>query len=500
MTAFFILTCARSGSTSLARILDTATNGTCAVEPMPNLNFETRLAMEGRLENPQKVVEEIVVPRVREGLSRKEVYGEKNVTYGPFIQHLYELTDCKFVFLKRDGRDVVRSLLDWHDQMFGNIYRECVDPGDLSQQAVNAVVALPIHKDTSDFARPRPQIGSKWYERWETMSRFEMCSYYWSTINDLYRNALEVLPSDAWIELDYTTPQGEDILRVAEFCGLKDLGYDQVQEMLDAGINSLKDRGAGEKIHEKWMNWDGGKRRSFDAIAGNTMRRLGYYDDDIARWCPPDYGRCWEDHGADEEWYKWMYDTRLVMHEEAIKWIRSHDATEQPVTSIADFGCGLGVGYHEALADRKYVGIDLISSTIDWCKRNRTNPQHEYHQIDFIKEATPEKYDLVMSSGTIDNAYDVEAYLDAMLRASRRFIYLTCYRGWFPDLAEHNYHWVDKDKCFYTDISARRVREYLESLGCRDIQIEPRSTGRSDIPYETRIMASIPNPEAGHIL
>ncbi len=108
---------------------------------MPNLNVESRLAMEGRLEDPGKLVEEIVVPRVREGLARNEIYGEKNVTYGPFIPHLHELTGCKFILLRRDGRDVVRSLMDWHDRMFGNVFRGCADPGDLSQGAVNAIAA-----------------------------------------------------------------------------------------------------------------------------------------------------------------------------------------------------------------------------------------------------------------------------------------------------------------------------------------------------------------------
>jgi perosamine synthetase len=51
--SFFILTCARSGSTSLSKILNEAENGVCKVEPAPNLNRETRLAMDGRLADPR---------------------------------------------------------------------------------------------------------------------------------------------------------------------------------------------------------------------------------------------------------------------------------------------------------------------------------------------------------------------------------------------------------------------------------------------------------------
>ena len=109
---FFVVSCARSGSTSLARILDQADNGVCAVEPTPNLNRETRDAMDGRLSDLQAAVTQMVVPRVQEGLRQHGVYGEKSITYGPFVPSLYEALGCKFVFLKRDGRDVVRSLIN----------------------------------------------------------------------------------------------------------------------------------------------------------------------------------------------------------------------------------------------------------------------------------------------------------------------------------------------------------------------------------------------------
>ena len=100
--SFFIVSCARSGSTSIANILNQASNCECIVEPTPNLNTETRLMMEGQLEDPIKLLQETIVKRVQE--SKAEVYGEKNVTYAPFIKHLYDLLNCKFVFLTRDGR------------------------------------------------------------------------------------------------------------------------------------------------------------------------------------------------------------------------------------------------------------------------------------------------------------------------------------------------------------------------------------------------------------
>jgi len=174
--AFFVLSCARSGSTSLARILDTAVNGTCAIEPAPNLNRETRDMMEGRIADPTAVLEKTVMPRVREGLNEVEIYGEKNVTYGPFVTCLYQLLNCKFVFLKRDGRDVVRSLINWHEKKFGSIYRECKETGRLSPIATTAAANLPVHLDTSDYARPRPLEGDPLHIEWESLTRLLRCA------------------------------------------------------------------------------------------------------------------------------------------------------------------------------------------------------------------------------------------------------------------------------------------------------------------------------------
>lgn len=488
---FFVLSTARSGSTSLARILNTATNGCCEIEPMPNLNVESRWAMDGKTGDLEATLTSTIMPRVRKGMAKYDVYGEKNVTYGPFVIELHTLLDCKFIFLTRDGRDVVRSLMDWHNRMFGTIYRECADPGDLSPRALAAAANLPVHLDTSDYARPRPGPDHPLHDRWEWLSRFEMCAYYWATINDQYLDKLAQLPKESWLQLDYTHPEVDHIIRACDFCSLTGVERTRVEEMLEGRINSLKDRTGEPLSYVPWTGWDGGQRRRFEAIAGQTMRRLGYFDDAATRWRPANYGQCWRDRQADTNWFEWMHDSRRSMHEEAVKWIHARDLAGEPIDSVADFGCGIGVGYCDALADRRYVGVDLIPANVEWCRTNRPNPRHEYHQFDFVVEPTPERYDLVMSSGTIDNAWDVEAYLDAMIRASKRWIYITCYRGWFPELDEHRYSWSAEHACFYNDVSSRRVHLHLESRGCREITIEPVQTKRRDISMETLIVARV---------
>lgn len=489
---FFVLSCARSGSTSLAKILDTAENGICAVEPMPNLNRETRDMMEGRISDPMAVLENTVIPRVRKKLTEVEVYGEKNVTYGPFIPYLYQALKCKFVFLKRDGRDVVRSLINWHEKKFGSIYRECKETGNLSPTAISAAANLPIHLDTSDYARPRPLKSDPLHAEWENLTRLEICAYYWSTINELYLNKLQELPDNAWIMIDYTTPSYEDVERVAKFLGLKGLDRESIQDLLHQRINSLQDRGLlNEDIYPDWKNWNSGKRCSFDRIASTTMRRLGYYKESGCEWRPKNYGEWWKNNEGGLEWYTWMYNSRLKMHKDLVNWVNDKEKGGDKITSIADFGCGLGVGYCEDFANKEYIGIDLSKRNIQWCNKNRKNHKHKYCCMDFIAEPLIEKVDLVFSSGTIDNSYDVDAFLKAIVRNSRKWIYVTSYRGWFPELSEHIYSYDEKTTCFYNNISPRRLRMLLESLGCSEIVISPIATGHKSIPFETRIVARV---------
>jgi hypothetical protein len=274
---FFLVSCARSGSTSLTKILNAATNGKCLLEPGPNLSRETRDLMDGRLSDPRPALSRFMYPRIH-AAADMEVYGEKNLTLGPLIGYLHKDLSCRFIFIHRDGRDVVRSLIDWHDKKFGTIYRECREAGRLTAEARQTAARLPVHLDLSDYSRPRPLPGDPLAAEWEHLSRFEMCAYYWSFINQLLLRELGQLPQESWTTINYTAPQAEDIERVADFVGLTGLSKDTVQAMLDQRINSLEDRGVrASDPFPHWRDWPEDLRQRFDHLAARTMRLLGYY-------------------------------------------------------------------------------------------------------------------------------------------------------------------------------------------------------------------------------
>ncbi|MGK7344305.1 MAG: class I SAM-dependent methyltransferase [Candidatus Nitrospinota bacterium M3_3B_026] len=462
------------------------------MEPRPNLDRESRLMREGRLPDPKRVVADTIVARAAKMAAEVDVYGEKNVTYGPFIPHLYDALKCRFVFIKRDGRDVVTSLINWHEQQFGNIYRECRESGDLSLKALDSAASLTSNIDTADYARPRPLPGSPYYMKWERMSRLEMCAYYWSTINEEYMDNLEALPDAAWTAIDYTSPTFRDIEKVSRFCGLAGLDENVAQPLLDEKINSLKQRGASDGNFSHWTDWDGGQRRKFLEIAGGTMRRLGYLIRREEAWRPEGFGGHWREKEADPDWYTWMYNSRLKQHRDLVDWVKGKDGAGDAIGSIMDFGCGISIGYSDDFSGKEYTGVDISEKNIEWSRKHRDNPKHAYVNADFISEDLDRKADLVFSSGTIDNSYDIDAFLEAMVRHSKKWIHATAYRGWFPSLREHRYRYNQAHECFYNDISPSAAHDTLKRLGCMDITIMPAATGKGEIPYETKIIARTP--------
>lgn len=206
---------------------------------------------------------------------------------------------------------------------------------------------------------------------------------------------------------------------------------------------------------------------------------------------PTTYGSFWKSHDGGLPWYTWMYESRRDQHETFGRWLQSVDRLAR-VDSIVEFGCGLAVGYAELFADRDYVGIDIAEQCVEWCRTNRRHPGHEYWAGDFIRADWPRRFDLVLSQGTIDNTYDMDAFLCSAAAASRRWLYVTAYRGFFPELSEHEYRWSAEHGCYYNNLSPARAYRTLSELGCTDVAVMPSRTGRNEIPYETMIVARVP--------
>lgn len=207
---------------------------------------------------------------------------------------------------------------------------------------------------------------------------------------------------------------------------------------------------------------------------------------------PSDYGKIWIEHQGGLDWYTWMYNERIGQHESLMEWIKFINGQSE-IRSVLEFGCGMAVGYAEFFKNVRYVGLDISDRLIKWCRENRPNPLHKYIACDFISQGFPDKFDLVFSQGTIDNVYDMNGFVSAAVRASSNWIYITAYRGYFPELPQHRYYYSENEGCFYNDLSPNQIFELLLKLGCRNIAILPSYTGNTAIKYETLIIAQVNN-------
>ncbi len=185
-----------------------------------------------------------------------------------------------------------------------------------------------------------------------------------------------------------------------------------------------------------------------------------------------------------------MYDYRILQHQAFQKWFCFINKLE-PVTSVLDIGCGMGVGYVDFFKDINFVGIDLAPQVIKWCKKKYNNPKHDFICAEITKSPQEKKFDLVFSQGTIDNTYDIDAFLKAVVNLSKNWIYITAYRGYFVDLDQHSYTYNKEQGVYYNDISPYATFATLKNLGCKNINIFPSPTRYDEIPFETVITAQV---------
>lgn len=258
---------ARSGTTALTKILATATNAEIFTEQSPNLCVEARQLYEGKLADATGVLKTLKEPLVKQSHARGMIYGDKNPNYLLFIPHLPPTWDYKIVLVVRDGRDVVRSLMDWHTLKRAIYFtREDVLEGEEACDPPNPW----------DYSWPRPRPGEAYYDAWRKMPRFEKCVWYWSFFNQQLLHQFQTIRSDASFVVNMTgatTPKMEELFN---FLDLEGFDHRVVEKYLGGRINSLLERTGEEDKFPNWRHWDEGMKKTFQTIARTTMEAWGF--------------------------------------------------------------------------------------------------------------------------------------------------------------------------------------------------------------------------------
>ena len=170
-----------------------------------------------------------------------------------------------------------------------------------------------------------------------------------------------------------------------------------------------------------------------------------------------DYGNTdWEK--ASFEWYEKIHDENIQLHKNFSDYL---GIKRTSIKTILEVGCGTGVypiKYKKLFNNLEYTGIDFSETNVKYCKQNS-----KFHFIsgDFIKMKIEQKYDLVYSHAVVDHVYDIDAFVMNLVKSCKKFAYINAYRGFFPDLEEHEMKWRDEDNCYYNKISLKQIEALL---------------------------------------
>jgi hypothetical protein len=213
------------------------------------------------------------------------LYGESHQRLSFLIPLVARLgTHARFIWLIRDGRDVVASILrrGWY--------------GDWVPQAAPAAVGRP-HDAWAKHRIQGDLSGDVSSATWHGMSSFEKCCWYWAYTNRVIAADLEKLGSDSWMfaRLEELADGLDDILRFLDlpYYPLRVMHLNKDRQDPNQSLNWSEDQWAafeywcGAEMDRWYPEWRGdestvqsGKKRSTGSPYVDLPRAMAAH----ARW------------------------------------------------------------------------------------------------------------------------------------------------------------------------------------------------------------------------
>lgn len=185
------------------------------------------------------------------------VYVESNVGYYGLLDILPDVfSHNKAIFIVRDGREWVRSTLNW-GEIFG-------------KKGIRAFFShkWPTAKDFPD---------SPYFEKWHLLSRFEQICWTWAKLNQY---ALDTIEKNHHARIFYF----EKIFSGKERYSYLDELVDFAVTLSATRINNIRktDGWLEKRVHMSsgdfpaWNNWTEEQKGQFEYICGPVMKKLSY--------------------------------------------------------------------------------------------------------------------------------------------------------------------------------------------------------------------------------
>lgn len=257
----FIVSTGRSGTTTLTQILQIHPELCCLNEARPSIRTESFMKWLGSY--PESYIKKRVKHKREKLISQitenRLVYIEGSPPASHLIGVLHLLFKFRFIHLFCDGREFIRRAADrrWHEKP------------SLTQwiwTAIRRNFLLSIVGARKVDRRLIPPSKHK--------TKIEKLAWLWVEVNESILRQMAELPDSHKFSLKLEELDEKKLIELHDFIGVK-IYPDIFSEMLD--LLKKKQIFAGEPVFPSYSEWSEDEKKRFDEIAGDMMRRLGYY-------------------------------------------------------------------------------------------------------------------------------------------------------------------------------------------------------------------------------
>jgi hypothetical protein len=189
-----------------------------------------------------------------------KVFGEVNGILGFFVTPLFKMwPDAKFIYMMRDPRGQVRTA-----------YNTGIFDDGVSKTILSA------HPDwDSVWWWPFPASTDPTFNRWNVLSNYEKCAWFWAAYNDFVIFQLEKLPGKQVFYYKFEDMiKGNRIDELYKFLGLNKPMDSQIQKIV-----AIKHGKTPTRVVNPIPTWDAQNKiqqKSVLEFVEQTMKKLGY--------------------------------------------------------------------------------------------------------------------------------------------------------------------------------------------------------------------------------
>ena len=93
--------------------------------------------------------------------------------------------------------------------------------------------------------------------------------------------------------------------------------------------------------------------------------------------------------------------------------------------------------------------------------------------------------------------YDIDTFVTKLLDATKKYLYLNSYRGYFTELQKHQQNWFENEGIYYNDVSVPQIEKVLLNYGLQkdEFVIRPQKSGQTDKNVDTQLVVEVEKNE-----